>query len=175
MCQEDMSIRSNKCWGFNAPHRNEVNMKKKIILRSLLGMPIGITISYLITVLISVFIADGNYYPVVPELVDACGSEINAVLIQTLFSFLYGAVWGGASVIWEMEGWSLLRMTATHLGVCSIATFPVAYFSQWMPHSFAGFLRYFGAFFAIYLMIWFSQYQSMKKKINQINHKVRQQ
>ena len=147
-------------------------MKKKIILRSLLGAPVGMAISYFITILISLTVADGNYYPVVPELIADCGSEMNAVLLQTLFSLLYGAVWGGASVIWDMESWSLLKMTLLHLAICSIVTFPVAYFMQWMPHNIAGFLLYFGIFLAIYLIIWVSQYQSMKKRIDQINQKI---
>lgn len=147
-------------------------MKKKIILRSLLGAPVGMAISYFITILISLAVADGNYYPVVPDLIADCGSEMNAVLLQTLFSLLYGAVWGGASVIWDMESWSLLKMTLLHLVICSIVTFPLAYFMQWMPHNVAGFLLYFGTFLAIYLIIWISQYQSMKRRIDQINHKI---
>lgn len=147
-------------------------MRKKIIFRSLLGMPVGLAVSYLITVLISLTVADGNYYPVVPELTEACSSEINAVLLQTLFSLLYGAVWGGTSVIWETEDWSLLRMTVTHLAVCSITTFPIAYLMRWMPHNIAGVVLYFGIFFAIYLFIWVSQYRSIKKRIDQINRKI---
>lgn len=147
-------------------------MKKKIIFRSLLGMPLGMAISYLITILVSLAVADGNYYPVVPELTEACGGELKAVLLQTLFSLLYGAVWGGASAIWEAEGWSLLRMTVTHLAICSVATFPIAWLMRWMPHTIVGFLLYFGTFLAIYLSVWFSQYRSMKRRIDQINHKI---
>ena len=106
-------------------------MKKKVILRCLLGAPIGLALSYLITVVISLAVADGNFYPVVPELIQDCGSEINAVLLQMVCSLLYGAAWAGASVIWEMENWSLLRMTGTHLAVCSLATFPIAYSMRW--------------------------------------------
>ena len=149
-------------------------MKKKIILRTLLGAPIGVTISYFITVLISLTAGDGNYYPVVPELIDDCGGEMNAVLLQTVFSLLYGAVWGGASVIWEMENWSLLRMTVTHLAICSIITFPVAYLMRWMPHNMAGILLYFGIFLAIYLFVWVSQFHIMRKQIEQINHKMQE-
>lgn len=152
--------------------RKEVNMKKKIILRSLVGAPIGVAVSYLITVLISLAIADGNFYPVVPELTADCGSEINAVLIQTVFSLLYGAVWGGVSVIWDMESWSLLRMTVTHLVICSIVTFPIAYLMRWMSHNITGILLYFGTFLVIYLLIWISRYQAIKRQIRQINHKV---
>lgn len=150
-------------------------MKKTIILRSLLGAPIGLTISYLIPVFISLAMGDGNYYPIVPVLAEICGNEINAVLLQTVCSLLVGAVFGGASVIWQMEEWSLIRMTLTHLVICSAAMFPIAYLMQWMPHNLTGFLRYFGIFFAIYFFIWISQYSAMKKKIEQINRKMREQ
>lgn len=149
-------------------------MKKKVILRSLLGAPAGVAINYMITILISLAIADGSFYPVVPELAADCGSEMNAVLLQTVFSLLYGAVWGGASVIWEMEKWSLLRMTATHLVLCSVVTFPVAFLMRWMPHNIPGIALYFVIFLSIYLFIWITLYRTMKKQIAQINRKVQE-
>ena len=42
-------------------------MKKKVILRSLIGAPIGLSISFIITLIISVIINKGEYYPVVPQ------------------------------------------------------------------------------------------------------------
>ena len=58
-------------------------MKKKLIQRGLLGFPIGIAIGYLITVIISICIRDGKFYPVNPVLIDTMGNELNAVLLQT--------------------------------------------------------------------------------------------
>lgn len=147
-------------------------MRKKILLRCLVGAPIGLAISTLITIIISLTVGDGNYYPVVPELVSDCGDEMNAVLLQALLSLLYGAAWAGASVIWEMENWSILLQTVTHLVICSLATFPIAYFMRWMKHTASGILLYFGIFFAIYLIIWLSQYSSMKKRVEEINRKI---
>ena len=147
-------------------------MKRTIILRSLLGAPIGLTISYLISVFISLAIRDGNYYPIVPELAEICGNEINAILLQTVCSLLVGTVYGGASVIWQIEGWSLMRMTVTHLAVCSAAMFPIAYFMQWMPHSIPGALAFFGMFFAIYTVIWLSQYCAIKRQVAQMNSRL---
>ena len=43
-------------------------MKKKVILRCLIGAPIGLSISFMITLIISVIINKGEYYPVVPQL-----------------------------------------------------------------------------------------------------------
>ena len=75
----------------------------KALRRALIGMPIGLAISTVITIIISLCKADGQYYPVVPALVADCGSEINAVLIQALCSFLYGAIFAGASVVFETD------------------------------------------------------------------------
>ncbi|MGX8704280.1 MAG: DUF3021 family protein, partial [bacterium] len=66
-------------------------MKKKILHRCLIGAPIGLAISTLITIMISLIVGDGRYYAVVPEAVSDFGTEINAVLAQAVFSMLYGA------------------------------------------------------------------------------------
>jgi hypothetical protein len=149
-------------------------MNKKWLLRSLIGMPVGLATSTLITIFISLAIGGGVYYPVVPELITDTGSEINAVLLQAVCSLLYGAAWGGAPVIWEKENWSILRQTLTHLLVTSIATFPIAYFMYWMEHSISGILLYFGIFFAVYLIIWLSQYSTLKKRVQQMDEKVKE-
>ena len=64
-------------------------MRKKVILRSLIGAPIGLSISFIITLIISVIINKGEYYPVVPQLTALCGNKLNAVIIQTLCSLVY--------------------------------------------------------------------------------------
>lgn len=148
------------------------NMKKKILVRALFGAPIGLTISTLITIIFSLIFGNGTYYPVPHDLAATCGSETGAVIVQTISALLYGAMWGGASVIWEMEGWSLLKMTLTHLAVCSAVSFPIAYLMQWMPRNIPGALCFFGLFFAIYAVIWLSQYCAMKKQIEQLNSRL---
>ena len=145
---------------------------KKLLKRCLLGAPLGLAISTVITIVISICAGDGMYYAVVPELIADSGSEINAVVIQAVLSLVYGAAWAGASIVWETDGWSLLKQTVVHLLVCSAATFPIAYFARWMPHNAKGIALYFGIFIAIYLIIWLSQYSAMKKRVKQINEKL---
>lgn len=147
-------------------------MLKKVLLRCLFGAPIGLAIGTVITIIISLTVGDGVYYAVVPELIADCGNEINAVVFQSVLSLIYGAAWAGASVIWENERWSILKQTVIHLIICSAATFPIAYFARWMPHNANGVLLYFGIFVVIYIVIWFSQYSSMKKKVQQINERL---
>lgn len=147
-------------------------MKKQLLVRIALGAPLGAALSYFITLAISLSVGDGNYYPIVPELAADFGSELNATLVQFACSLLYGGAFAGASVIWEMERWSLTRMTLTHLAVVCVCTFPVAWLLRWMPHTALGALCYFAIFFGIYLVIWLSQYSAMKRRIAQMNGKL---
>ena len=59
-------------------------MKKKMIQRGLLGFPLGIAIGFVITVIISMCIGDGSFYPVTPELIDTMKNELNAVILQNI-------------------------------------------------------------------------------------------
>ena len=122
--------------------------------RALLGAPIGLAISTVIAILNSLG-GDGQYYAVVPALIEDCGSEINAVAVQALCSLLYGAVFAGASVVWEAD-WSLMKMTVVHL----------------MKHSIGGVLVYFAVFLVIYAIIWICGYTRMKKRVQELNQKV---
>ena len=147
-------------------------MKKKVISRILLGAPLGIAVCYIITLIVSVCIGDGNYYPVHPALINDFGSEINAALIQTSAGMIIGALYAGTSVIWEMEKWSILRMTLTHLLATSVPVLPLAWLMRWVPRTAAGVLVYLAIFFGIYLLIWLIQYAVMKKKISAMNKKL---
>lgn len=149
-------------------------MKKIILKRSLMGAPIGLLFCQMMCIMISILINDGNYYTVVPELITVCGTETNAVIAQTLCVLLYGAIWGGISVIWEIDDWSILKQSVVHFLISSIVTFPIAYFTRWMEHTLSGILLYFGIFAVIYIGIWIVQYFSIKKKITQLNEKVQE-
>ena len=154
--------------------RKTMPAKKKILTRALSGAPIGLTICTMITILFSLLFGNGAYFPVSQELIDACGSEINAVLLQTVFGMIYGAVFGASSVIWEAENWSLLKMTLSHLAVCSATAFPIAWFMRWMPHNLPGALCFFALFFAIYAVIWLAKYCAIRRQIRQLNRRLQE-
>lgn len=147
-------------------------MKKKLIVRAFVGAALGLTITNVISIVTSLIINDGHFYPVPPEMIQQFGNEMNAVMIQTVSSLFYGSIWAAASLIWEKENWSLTKQTIIHLIVCSVSTFPIAYFNYWTPHHIIGFVSYFLLFFVIYGIIWLSQYLSIKKHIKKINQKV---
>lgn len=149
-------------------------MFKKVLKRSALGAVIGIVVSQVIAIIISLCIADGSFYAVVPSLAERINSEIGAVVIQTVCSLLYGAVFGGISVIWELDSWSILKQTVVHFLVVSAVTLPVAYVTEWMEHSVKGIAMYFAIFAVTYAFIWFGQYMAVRKRVNAVNKKVKE-
>ncbi len=144
-------------------------MKKKIVLRSVLGFPIGITIGYLITIFTSFVWANGHYAPCVPELISAMGNEINAVVLQALLCGLLGTGFAASSAIWEMENWSIVKQTGIYFLIVSVIMLPIAYFSYWMEHSIAGFFSYFGIFLSIFAFFWLIQFAIGKHNVRKMN------
>lgn len=144
-------------------------MKKKMIKRSLLGFPLGITMGYLITILISLVWANGYYSPCVPELISIMGNEINAVILQTILCGILGVGFAASSVIWEIDSWSIVKQTGIYFSIISVMMLPIAYFAYWMEHSGVGFLIYFGIFVLIFAVIWIIQFVIGKHNVRRMN------
>lgn len=144
-------------------------MKNHIIKLGLIGFPVGIAIGFVITLIISACIGDGFYYPVTPELINSMGNELNAVILQTVLCGLMGSGFAMASVIWDVDSWSLAKQSAIYFLLACIIMFPIAYITNWMKHSIAGVLSYIGIFVVIFIIAWLVQYLSWKRKIKRMN------
>lgn len=154
---------------------NGVFMKKKIITRIISGIPIGITIGYLVTIILSLIFGNGSYSPCVPELISLTGNQINAVVLQTVLCALLGMTFGGASVIWEAENLSIAKQTGLYFLITYAVMIPTAYLLNWMERTAIGFLIYSGIFVFIYIAIWISQFLRIKKEVKKINLKLNKQ
>lgn len=150
-------------------------MKKQIIKRGLFGFPVGIAIGFVITIIISACAGDGNFYPATPGLINTMGNELNAVILQTALCGIMGTGFAMASVIWELDSWSLAKQSGIYFLIASILILPIAYIANWMEHSFVGFLSYVGIFVAIFAAAWLAQYLSWKRKIKKMNAMVREE
>ena len=128
-------------------------MKKQILLRGMLGFPLGLAMGYLITIFISLTVSDGRYYPCVPELAAVMGNEINAVLLQAV----------------QIESWGILKQTGIYFSIISVIMLPTAYVSYWMEHSLKGILSYFGIFVLIFATVWIVQYAAARHNVRKMN------
>ena len=149
-------------------------MKKKLAIRALIGAPIGITVSHVITLLVSLAAGGGEFLPVTEWLRQTAGSELAAVAVQTLSSGVMGAGFGAASVIWEIGSWSLLRQSVAYFFAASVLMLPTAYAMGWMEHSVTGVLGYAGIFFCSFACFFAAQYLQMRREVRRMNSEVRQ-
>lgn len=143
-------------------------MKKELLFRLFIGFLGGVVLSYFITIAISLFIGDGNFYPCVPGLTERFGNEVTAVVIQTVLSAILGAGFAGCSLIWEKDEWSLLKQTGIYFSIASVLMMTVAYVCEWMEHSVKGVLSYFGIFLGIFIVVWLVRYIIWKIRISKI-------
>ena len=162
-----MLLKSNNYWDYEV-----VKMKRKIILRGLFGLPVGIAIGFVITLLISICIGDGSFYPVTAELIQTTGNELNAVILQTILCAILGGGFAMASVIWEIDSWSLAKQSGIYFLIISVVMLPIAYFANWMKHSITGVLSYVGIFVMIFAAVWISQYLLWKRRIKKMNARI---
>lgn len=138
-----------------------------------LGIPVGITIGTVISILVSLVWGQGCYSPCEPELVRAMGNEINAVILQTVLCGLLGAAFGAGSVIWRMENWSLIKQTGIYFLIAAAAMLPMAYFLYWMEHSVRGFFSYTGIFVGLFVLIWLIEYAVGRRVVAKMNAKLK--
>ncbi|HIZ94845.1 DUF3021 domain-containing protein [Flavonifractor sp. An112] len=144
-------------------------MKKELLLRGLLGIPLGIAIGHLITVFSSLFWGTGAFYPCMPAFAAQVGSEAQAVLLQTALCGLVGFGFAAGSVLWELERWSLARQTAVYFLLGAALLIPTAYVCHWMERSAAGILAYLVIFTVIFFLIWIIRYLLALRSVKKLN------
>lgn len=145
---------------------------KKAILRGFMGAPIGVTISYAITIVTALAFGGGQFSPVVPAMAEAMGSEINAVTLQFGLTALMGFVFALASCIWEVEQWGILIQTLLHFCTIAPVTLFIAWVCHWADYTPGGLWGYFGIFAVIYTVIYIAVTLSARAKIRRANQKL---
>ena len=147
-------------------------MKKVILKRGLFGIPTGIAIGFLITIINSLIYGNGNYCPVTPELAASMGNEINAVMLQTLMYVVIGFSFSATSAVWQMDCWSMMKQTAVYFIINALVMMPIAYGMNWMNHSFRSIAIYFAVFTLYFAVIWLIMFQVWKRNIKKINSRL---
>ena len=142
---------------------------KKVILRAVLGLPVGIAIGHVITVLISLMNGEGSYLACAPQFVELIGDEAIAVAVQTLLCGIMGMAFAGASLVWESEKLSIVAQTGICFGIYAAVLLPIAYFANWMEHSVVGVLSYIAIFVGVFVITWITQYFAWRVRIKEIN------
>lgn len=102
------------------------------------------------------------------RLMNWIGNDIGAVVIQTLFSGLLGAVSMGGVIVYDIESWPLLRCTIVHYLVVETAYLAIASLLGWYG-SLGELLVVLGIQLVAYFLIWVFMYLRWKAQVRKLN------
>ncbi len=139
-----------------------------IVRRGMWGSIIGILVSYLMPLLMSLLAGEGMFHPIPASLLQDFGNELQAVLFQLGVFCLAGFLVGVESLVWEKECWSLLRQTTVHSGLVFCTLLPAFFVCDWIE-GVTGFLLWMSIFLAVYLAIWCICYFTGLQEIRGLN------
>ena len=96
-----------------------------------------------------------------------------ALIAHFLSSGLYGAVGVGATVMYDIERWSITRATLTHLCVTLGGLYALGLAQGWLALTVFGFLVPTLGFIAAYALIWLVQWLSLRGKVRKMNRNLK--
>lgn len=145
-------------------------MKKKLLLRAGIGFLSGIALGILIAVLST---AGGTVRLYSDLLRERTGSAAAAVLLNFLFSGLYGAICMGGTVVYDLDEWPLLRASLVHYLLCLLPYLPISLLLGWHT-GIVELLIVIGIMTVVYFIIWlimFLRYRAEVRELNEINRR----
>ena len=153
-----------------------MDLKNKFILKFAIGFSLGMLVCTIITSVITTnVINDGNTYFCDPSFIDIFGNEIIAFIIQMIISGLYGAICIGGTVVYEIEEWSILKVTIIHFSITVSSFFITATILKWWPNSsFIDNIIFIGIIVIMYMFIWLIQYISYKIEVKKIKKEIKE-
>lgn len=145
-------------------------MLAKMIKRAGLGFILGMALGNLIA-------AAGSPQIVSGMMIERCGSQASALLVQTLLSGLIGAIAMAGTVLYEVDEWPLLRIMAVHFGMIEASFFPIAFYLGWIKdwkEALIMFVIRLIAYLIVFFIMWL-RYKLEVRKLNEENDKMNNQ
>ncbi len=149
-------------------------MLKTALKRGAVSFPIGVAVSQLVNILISLGTGHGAYISVMPDFAARFPNEVTAVIAQALLTGLLSSAFAASSVFFSVERWSFLRQCTAHFAVTAAVWAPVVWL-VWIPRTspaMPAVLIIPLNFIAIYAVTWGVQVAVNRRTANQINAKI---
>lgn len=141
-------------------------MKKVLVKRLIIGFIAGAIAGNAIAIISSLFY--GEFSIVTEQLKNSLGIA-GAVVLQSFLSGIIGLAGIGGMTFYDIEKWSLLSATISHLASV-IISFTIAYFSLgWGERSIIIYFIIFASEIVIFSIIWYIMYTMWKKSIKELN------
>ena len=143
-------------------------MLKKTLKAAGIGFLLGIVIGDLIALLTGNSDTEGVTFASQKLLDMAGGNGTAAMILQSLFSGIYGAVCFAGMSFYEIERMSLAAATASHCALIVLAFIPISYLLGWVG-GIVETLIIAAAQAAAFFVIWLILYSVYKKQVRELN------
>ena len=143
-------------------------MLKKTLKMAGIGFLLGIVIGNLIAILTGNSDTGGVTFAPQKLLDMAGGKAIVAMLLQSLFSGLYGAACFAGMSFYEIERMPLAAATALHCALIILLFVPISLFLGWVS-KIETLLMISGIQLVCFFIIWLIMYAGFKKQVKELN------
>lgn len=143
-------------------------MLKKVLLRAGIGFLIGALVGDFIAFLTSTSSTEGVTFASQQLLDMSGGNAVIAMILQSLFSGLYGALCFAGMSLYDVDRLPLAAATALHCGLIVLPFIPISYLLGWV----GGVLETViiaAIQIAAFFMIWLILYFVYKKQVKELN------
>ena len=143
-------------------------MLASILKRAGIGFLIGILVGNIIAILTGTSSTNGITFASKQLLDMAGGDPVTAMVLQSLFSGLYGAVCFAGMSFYDAEPLPLAAATALHAAVIILTFIPVALFLGWVSGP-VEIIIISAVQLTVFFIIWLIMYLIYKKQVKELN------
>ncbi len=143
-------------------------MLKRILMRAGIGFLIGMVIGNLIAILTGNANSGGERFTSLRLIEMAGGSEAVAMILQSLFSGMYGAVCFAGMTFYEIERMPLAAATFSHCALIIILFILIGLLLGWL-NNIAEVLIMASIQLICFFIIWLILYAVYKKQVRELN------
>ena len=143
-------------------------MLKKTLIRAIIGFLVGMLVGNLIAILTGTSSTNGVTFASAQLLSMAGGNGTVAMLLQSLFSGLYGAVCFAGMSFYEIERMPLALATALHCALIVLLFIPIALLLGWVSNI-TEILIIMSIQLVCFFIIWLIMWSIYKKQVKELN------
>ena len=147
-------------------------MLKKALGRAICSMGVTSLLSLVTLLAVELGAHREGFVPLTPDFLAHFSSSTAALGVYHVLVGLIGAVFGGASVLFEIERWSFLKQGILHFLLTTAVWLPLCAFLWGLGRYPQALVSILISFTATYGVTWFMGYQRCRESVRRINERL---
>lgn len=145
---------------------------KKVIRHALFGIPSGILIGLITSLIFSWQAGYGIFYPGPPAFMSLFNNEVEALTAAIVLWSIVGSMFSISSMIFEKNEWSILKQTFLHFLCTYTGLLALNIFLNWFDYTLENVAEFTLTFFIIYAIVWSVSMIRVKRSLDEINQRL---